>query len=94
MQAGIDALCMWGGELFEMTNTEMQLAKDGFVPDRAALLNHFNAAVDKTFAEARLQKPQGTYMQIGGRAGKHTEHLGYMLSEMQVLARRHPQAVW
>lgn len=94
VRAVLDELCMWGSELFEMSEGEAQLAKQGYVPDRQKILQPFNAAIDSILREAGLEKPKGTYMQTGGRAGKHTEHLGIMLSEMQVLARRYPQAVW
>jgi len=43
---------------------------------------------------AGLTIPDGGYMQRGGRAGRHTEHLGHMLAEMQILARSHPGASW
>jgi ring-1,2-phenylacetyl-CoA epoxidase subunit PaaC len=92
--AALNELCMWGGELFEMSADEAQLAKQGLVPDRKTILAPFNASVEKILREATLEKPKGSYMQSGGRAGAHTEHLGYMLAEMQVLARRYPEVVW
>jgi ring-1,2-phenylacetyl-CoA epoxidase subunit PaaC len=45
-------------------------------------------------AEATLKRPAGRWMQTGGRAGRHGEHLGRMLAEMQVLHRAHPGAKW
>lgn len=92
--AALEELCMWGGELFEMSSEEQKLAAQGFVPDRKQMLPAFDTAIEKTLNDAGLKKPQGTYAQSGGRAGNHTEHLGYLLAEMQVLARQHPQAVW
>jgi ring-1,2-phenylacetyl-CoA epoxidase subunit PaaC len=94
MLAALDELCMWGGELFEMDENEAQLAKQGLVPDRKQMLASFNTTIEKILCEANLEKPKGSTMQSGGRASKHTEYLGYMLAEMQVLARRHPEAVW
>jgi ring-1,2-phenylacetyl-CoA epoxidase subunit PaaC len=41
-----------------------------------------------------LKVPSATYMQRGGREGRHTEHLGHMLAEMQIVARSHPEATW
>jgi len=43
---------------------------------------------------ATLALPADGYMQRGGRAGRHTEHLGHMLAEMQIVARSHPGAQW
>jgi len=45
-------------------------------------------------AEATLSRPADGWMQMGGRAGQHTEHLGHLLAEMQVLHRAHPGATW
>jgi ring-1,2-phenylacetyl-CoA epoxidase subunit PaaC len=44
--------------------------------------------------EAGLVKPAATFMQSGSQDGKHTEHLGYLLAEMQFLQRAYPDAVW
>ena len=43
---------------------------------------------------AGLTIPETPYMQRGGREGRHTEHLGHMLAEMQILQRSHPGASW
>jgi ring-1,2-phenylacetyl-CoA epoxidase subunit PaaC len=43
---------------------------------------------------ATLEEPQTTWRPTGGREGKHTEHLGYLLAEMQSLHRAHPGAKW
>lgn len=94
IQAAFDSLAMWLGELFEMDDGEQRLARGGFAPDRKSLLPAFTANVDSILMEAGIEKLCPAFMQTGGRAGRHTEHLGYLLTEMQVLARRHPQAVW
>jgi len=54
----------------------------------------WNAEVGKTLERATLTIPKVGYMQRGGREGKHTEHLGHMLAEMQIVARSHPGASW
>ncbi|MEF3404807.1 1,2-phenylacetyl-CoA epoxidase subunit PaaC [Agromyces sp. CCNWLW203] len=57
----------------------------------------FDAVIDEVFAEAALERPTGRTAFIasgGGRHGRHTEHLGPLLAEMQVLARAHPGASW
>jgi ring-1,2-phenylacetyl-CoA epoxidase subunit PaaC len=50
--------------------------------------------VDDVFKRARITVPEVKWMQRGGREGRHTEHLGHMLAEMQVLQRQHPGATW
>jgi len=54
----------------------------------------FEQAIAPVFAEADLEEPRGFIAQGGGRRGVHSEHLGLMLAEMQVLARAHPGASW
>jgi ring-1,2-phenylacetyl-CoA epoxidase subunit PaaC len=58
------------------------------------LADRWNAEVARVLREATLTVPKTGYMQRGGREGKHTEHLGHMLSEMQIVARSHPGASW
>ena len=48
----------------------------------------------EVFKEATLEVPQNVFMQHGSRKGIHTEHLGYILAEMQVLPRMYPGAKW
>ena len=59
-----------------------------------ALEERWSAEVGKTLERATLTIPKVGYMQRGGREGKHTEHLGHMLAEMQIVARSHPGATW
>jgi ring-1,2-phenylacetyl-CoA epoxidase subunit PaaC len=50
--------------------------------------------VDDVLRRATLRAPDGVWMQRGGRDGRHTEHLGHLLAEMQIVARSHPGAAW
>jgi ring-1,2-phenylacetyl-CoA epoxidase subunit PaaC len=92
--AALDELWAYTGELFAMDAAERILAADGIAVDRAALKPHWQATIDRVLREATLQRPPDGWMQGGGRAGRHTEHLGHLLAEMQVLHRAHPGAVW
>jgi ring-1,2-phenylacetyl-CoA epoxidase subunit PaaC len=58
------------------------------------LAEPWRAQVDDVLRRATLTIPSVTYMQRGGRDGRHTEHLGHMLAEMQIVARSHPGATW
>lgn len=60
----------------------------------SALLPAADERLDAILAEAGLERPRGLVAQGGGRHGKHSEHLAFMLAEMQVLARSHPGASW
>ena len=61
----------------------------------AALRQPWLDLVGRTLAEATLELPDpGAWMQKGGKRGLHTEHLGYLLAEMQSVHRAHPGATW
>ncbi|RNI27787.1 phenylacetate-CoA oxygenase subunit PaaI [Rufibacter immobilis] len=94
LQKAIANLWMFSGELFMMTDTEQQLAQAGIIPDYATLLPQWEAHVAKVFAEATLEVPQNVFMQKGGKTGRHSEHLGYILTELQYLQRAYPGLEW
>ncbi|WP_411722407.1 1,2-phenylacetyl-CoA epoxidase subunit PaaC [Mycetocola sp.] len=60
----------------------------------SGLREGFDRVVAELFAEAQLDIPRTPIASGGGRRGQHSEYLGYLLTEMQVLARRHPGASW
>jgi ring-1,2-phenylacetyl-CoA epoxidase subunit PaaC len=92
--AALDELWMFTGEMFEMTAGEAALAKAGIAVDRATIRPAWDATIDRVLGEASLQRPANRWMQTGGRAGRHGEHLGRLLAEMQVLHRAHPGVTW
>ena len=63
-------------------------------PEPAGLREVWDRTVDGVLGEATLVRPGACWMQSGGRAGRHTEHLGHMLAVMQSVARMHPGATW
>ena len=87
-------LWMYTGEMFEMDAAERALAAAGIAVDRASIKPRWQATIDRVLQQATLQRPPEGWMQRGGRAGRHTEHLGHLLAEMQVLHRAHPGARW
>jgi ring-1,2-phenylacetyl-CoA epoxidase subunit PaaC len=94
MAAAIDEVWSYTGELFEMDAGEHALLAAGVAPDRQAIHARWRSSVADVLREATLSIPKDGHMQRGGREGRHTEHLGHMLAEMQVLARQHPGARW
>lgn len=94
MQAAIDDLWPFSGEMFAMDALEEGLARDGIAADVAALFEPWLEAVRATLEEAGLVLPEGRWMQSGGKQGRHTEKLGYILAEMQFLPRAYPGATW
>jgi ring-1,2-phenylacetyl-CoA epoxidase subunit PaaC len=94
MQAAIDALWMYTGEMFVPDAAEVPLAEAGIVADVRALAAPWRETVGAVLAEATLTMPGDGHMQRGGKQGVHTEHLGYLLAEMQFLQRAYPDARW
>ncbi|WP_258059844.1 1,2-phenylacetyl-CoA epoxidase subunit PaaC [Arthrobacter sp. ZGTC212] len=82
------------GELFEDDDLAVSLAATGAAVLPSALREGFDAGVGAVLREAGLEVPAVPAAPGGGRRGKHSEHLGYLLAEMQVLAREHPGASW
>lgn len=93
-QAAVDALWRYTGELFITDAVEQEATADGFGVDASTLANPWRAQIDDVLSRATLVVPTAEYMQRGGRDGRHTEHLGHMLSDMQIVARSHPGATW
>jgi ring-1,2-phenylacetyl-CoA epoxidase subunit PaaC len=70
------------------------LVRAGIAPDLTPLEPAWRAQVSEVIERATLTVPPSGYMQRGGRTGRHTEHLGHLLSEMQILQRSFPGAAW
>jgi ring-1,2-phenylacetyl-CoA epoxidase subunit PaaC len=94
MQAAVERLWPFTGELFMSDSAAVELLGSGTAVDVAALRPEWEAAVSATLAKATLSKPSGLGQRRGGRDGLHTEQLGHLLSEMQHLHRSHVDASW
>ena len=93
-QAALDLLWPYAGEMFDADAAERGLIEAGVAADPYALRPGWDATVDDILAQAALTRPSGSYVQRGGRTGRHTEHLGFLLAEMQHLQRTYPGATW
>jgi ring-1,2-phenylacetyl-CoA epoxidase subunit PaaC len=94
MQRAIDDLWVYTGELFEMDEIDWTLLTQGLAVDLAALRQPWSEHVGRTLEEATLEQPKQGWAQRGGKRGVHSEHLGYLLAEMQFLQRAYPNATW
>lgn len=93
MQAALDFLWPYTGELFADDETDQAISEAGVAPLPSTIRDDWEASV--RMATACLTLPESTYAQSGGRTGfRHTEHLGHMLATMQVLQRSYPGATW
>ena len=93
-QRAVDALWPFTGEIFEVDAAEESLVADGLMAPPSAFRDAWSSTVDAGLARANLHRPAGSWMQRGGRGGRHSEHLGPLLAEMQHLQRAHPGARW
>lgn len=94
MQDALNALWPYTGELFLGDAADEKLAAAGIAPNPASLKDKWTAVVSRTMSEATLKIPASGFMHKGGKRGVHTEHLGYILAEMQFLQRAYPDATW
>jgi ring-1,2-phenylacetyl-CoA epoxidase subunit PaaC len=93
-QAAIDELWAFTGEMFAVDDSERALIDAGVAIDPAALKSQWQKTMAGVVNEATLSLPTNDWMQQGGRAGRHSEHLGHLLSELQSLQRSFPGATW
>jgi len=87
---------VWGytHELFDVDSTEQNLIDAGIAADRPALKDDWERHVKSVLTEATLDTPEGKWSVRGGRVGMHTEHLGYLLAELQFMQRAYPGLEW
>ena len=93
-QAAINHLLPYCQEFWTGSEAETAAVKNGTGIDAASLQADWNALVDETVVEATLQRPPTQGYVTQGKHGVHSEHMGFLLAEMQSLARAHPHAVW
>jgi ring-1,2-phenylacetyl-CoA epoxidase subunit PaaC len=94
LQDGVNDLWRYTGELFLADDVDRDAAAAGVGVDPSRLEDAWRATVEDVLKRSGITAPPVTWMQRGGRQGRHTEHLGHMLAEMQVLQRQHPGASW
>lgn len=94
MSKAIDELWRYTGEIFEVTSYELRVASEGIAVDVSKLKETWLNKVKEVFNEATLSIPEKVFMQTGGKNGKHTEHLGYILTELQYMQRAYPNCEW
>jgi ring-1,2-phenylacetyl-CoA epoxidase subunit PaaC len=94
MQAAIDNLWAYTGEMCASDAEEATLIDAGIAADVRLLAAPWRQRIDAVMDEATIEVPASAHTQRGGKQGVHTEHLGYVLAEMQFLQRAYPGARW
>jgi len=94
MLLAVDELWSYTGEMFQKAGYERLAVSEGYGIDLTSIKNSWDAKIKSVFEEATLLLPIGAWMQSGGKEGRHSEHLGFVLGEMQFLQRANPGAEW
>ena len=95
MQAALDYLYPYVGEMFLSDAVDAALVEAGITPDPASLRAEYDDTLARVLGEATLTLPEARRARGGGRDGKmHTEHLGHLLTTMQWMQRAYPGATW
>jgi ring-1,2-phenylacetyl-CoA epoxidase subunit PaaC len=94
MQEAVNGLWEYTGELFTPSAVEKEAQANGIAPDLEKLKPLWKGKVEEILKEATLTIPEKDFQQKGGKTGVHSEHLGYILAEMQFLQRAYPGAEW
>ena len=93
-QEAVDDLWPYTREMFDADEAERVLIEADVAVDPEGLRGSWERRVADVLAEATLSIPASGWMQSGGRSGRHSEHLGHLLAEMQFLQRAYPGATW
>jgi ring-1,2-phenylacetyl-CoA epoxidase subunit PaaC len=94
IQNAINDLWTFTDELFHQTDADIEMVSEGIGADATKLKDAFYAKVSEVLTEATLQIPDMKYFQKGGKQGIHSEHMGYLLADMQFMQRTFPNMNW
>ncbi len=94
MQDALAHLWAYTTELTEPTPLETEIHAAGIGADLAAVKTAFDDRVKSVFDEVNLEIPDSKYYQKGGKTGVHSEHFGYILSDLQYMQRAYPDMKW
>jgi ring-1,2-phenylacetyl-CoA epoxidase subunit PaaC len=93
-QGALEKLWRFTGELFAADEVDNVFENEFDGPDLYKIQEQWRATITSVLEEATLTIPDDEWMASGGKEGRHSEHLGYMIAEMQYLQRVHPGASW
>jgi ring-1,2-phenylacetyl-CoA epoxidase subunit PaaC len=94
VQSALDELWRFTRELFSADAVDEEMAAAGIAPVLADLEPRWSKRIDEVLAQATLNRPADVPYPWHGKLGQHSEHLGYLLAEMQYMQRTHPGATW
>lgn len=93
-QDAVDDLWMYTGDMFASDENYQLLVENNIGPDMEKIKEQWSIKVNQVLETATLKIPSATFMQIGSLKGLHSEHLGFLLAEMQHIPRSYPNSTW
>jgi len=94
IQIAIDDLWRYTDELFQMTEAEKEAAENEIGVDISQFREKYYEEISEVLKEATLTVPEQKYFQKGGKNGVHTEHMGFILADMQYMQKTFPNMSW
>jgi ring-1,2-phenylacetyl-CoA epoxidase subunit PaaC len=94
MQEAINDLWRYTDELFHQTDADKAMVAEGIGVDVSKLKENYYKHVNELLEKSSLEIPESKYFQKGGKQGIHTEHFGYLLSDLQYMQRTYPNMEW
>lgn len=94
IQNAINDLWVFTNEFFQLTIADKAMASEGIGVDVTKLKDQYYSQVGEVLSEATIEIPDLKYFQKGGKDGVHSEHMGYILAEMQYMQRAYPNMEW
>jgi ring-1,2-phenylacetyl-CoA epoxidase subunit PaaC len=94
VQRSLDDLWRFTGEMFDEDELDVAMRKDHNGPHLDVIEAKWRETVSGVVNEATLSLPEDGWMASGGKQGRHSEHMGFLLAELQFLQRTYPGASW
>lgn len=94
LQEAVDHFWPYVEELFDLTESDKEMIKTGVGVDVSALKESYLKEVGELLQTATLRIPENPYAKKGGKRGIHTEHMGYLLADLQYMQRAYPEMKW
>lgn len=94
IQESFNSVWKFTGDLFAQSDADSVLIEAGIAPDLTSLIPTWKENVKAVLSEATLEMPEDGWMQTGSMEGRHTEHMGHLLAELQYMQRAYPGCEW
>ena len=94
IQESFDNIWAYTGDLFVQNEADEVVIAAGIAPNLDKLKIEWRKRVEEVLSEATLTTPEDGWMRSGSKSGRHTEHMGYILAELQYMQRAYPGCEW